>query len=76
MKAIRRHHHERIKERAKQRLRDIWNIDEPSAAMIGRHTNTGTVCSCPHCGNPRRHFGQKTIQERRADLVLYDDKER
>lgn len=24
-------------------------------------------CSCPMCGNPRRHFGRPTVQERRAD---------
>jgi len=23
------------------------------------------VCSCAMCGNPRRYFGEKTIQERR-----------
>ena len=24
-------------------------------------------CSCWMCGNPRRHFGKKTLQERIAD---------
>ena len=27
---------------------------------------TTTDCSCPMCGNPRRHFGEVTIQERRV----------
>ena len=27
-------------------------------------------CSCPMCGNQRRHFGQLTVQERRADEVM------
>ena len=25
-------------------------------------------CSCPMCGNPRKHFGQKTLQEMRSDI--------
>lgn len=25
--------------------------------------NTATRCSCFLCGNPRRHFGQRTVQE-------------
>lgn len=28
--------------------------------------DTPAVCSCWMCGNPRRHFGEQTIQERRA----------
>ena len=26
----------------------------------------GKVCSCENCGNPRRHYGDVTMQERRA----------
>lgn len=26
------------------------------------------MCSCIMCGNPRRQFGQRTMQERRADV--------
>lgn len=28
--------------------------------------DTPAACSCWMCGNPRRHFGERTIQERRA----------
>lgn len=24
-------------------------------------------CSCHMCGNPRKHFGEKTMQEKKAD---------
>lgn len=34
---------------------------------IGRMASTRTCCSCYMCGNPRRHFGEKTIQELRAE---------
>lgn len=33
----------------------------------------GTLCSCYMCGNPRRHFGELTIQERRADSAALKD---
>lgn len=32
----------------------------------------GKICSCEMCGNPRRHFGEVTVQERR---ILQDDRE-
>ena len=34
-----------------------------------RMADTGTGCSCPACGNERRHFGRITVQERRAPDV-------
>lgn len=35
---------------------------------IGRLRKTTKLCSGPCCGNPRKHFGEKTLQERRAEL--------
>jgi hypothetical protein len=32
------------------------------------YSKTPKVCSCFMCGNPRRFFGELTIQERRARL--------
>ncbi len=34
---------------------------------IGRYRKVRTPCSCYMCGNPRKHFKEKTIQERRHD---------
>ena len=31
-----------------------------------RHADYLAVCSCWMCGNPRRFFGETTIQEKRA----------
>jgi hypothetical protein len=31
--------------------------------MSGIYSNTRVPCSCTNCGNPRRHFGEKTRQE-------------
>lgn len=36
-----------------------------------KYANNLTCCSCPSCGNPRRHFGQKTRRER--DTTSPDD---
>ncbi len=27
--------------------------------------DTTKLCSCPQCGNPRRHFKERTLQEKR-----------
>lgn len=34
-----------------------------------RLLQTRTPCSCLVCGNPRRYFGEKTMQERRAETL-------
>lgn len=35
---------------------------------VARAAQHGKLCSCQMCGNPRRYFGEETIQERRAAL--------
>lgn len=32
-----------------------------------RSANHLAACSCAMCGNPRRHLGEPTVQERRSD---------
>lgn len=32
-----------------------------------RLENTTVHCSCTMCGNPRKHFNEKTIQEKQFD---------
>ncbi len=39
--------------------------DDP--AIIGAVAHTPAACSCTMCGNPRKHFGDLTIQERKAE---------
>lgn len=31
------------------------------------HKKSCWSCGCAMCGNPRRYFGEKTVQERRVD---------
>lgn len=70
-RAFRRHQYERMKARAARVMRVIWFHGKDMAEdprHCGIHANTFTRCSCVGCGNPRRHFKEPTIQERRAKL--------
>lgn len=44
-----------------------WYIEFYRIREIRRMRKTGTHCSCPSCGNPRKWFGLKTRQELKAD---------
>ncbi len=65
-RALRRHHEQRMKDRFydKQRKNPFWGNTGPKAA--GVYANHKCVCSCAMCGNPRRHFGERSMQEKRA----------
>lgn len=68
--AVRRQRTERIKKRV-QNLYGGWAKDNPR--VIGLLTNTRVLCSCNGCGNPRKHFGELSRQERRALDAAYDE---
>lgn len=38
--------------------------------FIGQLATTPKRCSCHICGNPRKHWKQKSMQELRADAML------
>lgn len=63
--AYRRYQLQRRKKRMRSIIRIQWRrydlADDP--ALIGIMANTPCRCSCPFCGNPRRHFHQKTRKE-------------
>ena len=75
-RAERRHHEWRMKQKvAKFRwLRDkldYWPKD--TNRIIGIVSKTKHPCSCYSCGNPRKHFNQKTLQEMRFEEGLNDE---
>ncbi len=41
--------------------------DPDDLRLLGIYRKTRHFCSGPCCGNPRKHFGEKTIQERRQE---------
>jgi hypothetical protein len=50
-----------------------WN-DPPSFNVLEEQSKAAEVhcvwCSEACCGNPRKYFGEKTLQERRADEAM------
>lgn len=61
----------RMKTKAKTKLK-AWGMKEENLTdrMIGRHADNMAKCSCTMCGNPRKVWGKKTIQEQRFECKL------
>ncbi len=77
-RAIRRKGEVRAKTKAKKIMKESWNWD--GELMDGKHVGVvasthGKPCSCPMCGNPRRHFHEKTRQEIVAKMDEKDQNE-
>lgn len=65
----RRHHRQRLKNKRRFHWgRDLLN-DKISA---NKAIDTPCPCSCYACGNPRKYFKQKTMQERKADELMQE----
>lgn len=56
--------HKRTIDRRRLAVRLIWFPPE----LRVKNGDHRAKCSCPGCGNQRRHTGERTIQERRNDL--------
>ncbi|MHB8535667.1 MAG: hypothetical protein ACYDBW_09505 [Sulfuricaulis sp.] len=69
-RASRRHHLARIKKKRAGYCggyaRDL--IQAEQLRHIGRFARAMPSCSCWMCGNPRRFFGETTMQEKRFAL--------
>ena len=80
-RAIRRHHAERLKKRARrillsQEFRSMYNPgwQEDIEYRMARRWNNMQMCSCQMCGNPR-HSGwheARTLAEKREDDRYHD----
>ena len=63
-RAVRRHHEHRIK----LRVRSYYGgYARHIPRSLGHIAHARQLCSCVVCGNPRRYFGEPTMQERRAE---------
>ena len=62
-RAQRRHDAIRVKQRVRQYYGG-YASDKPR--HLGRIARTRQLCSCWMCGNPRRYFEERSLQERRA----------
>ena len=69
-RALRRHH----EGRAKRCVRDYYGgYARADARATGKLAHTRRLCSCWLCGNPRRCFGETTLQECRAECAPRDE---
>jgi len=73
-RALRRHHYRRLQKTRQHywgRDRDQQHTPPLTPRELGYVANTPHPCSCYLCGNPRRNFNEKTVQERRILEVTH-----
>ena len=71
----RRQEESRMKNKAKK-IAKSWGISENDEKQIGRiYTTHGKSCSCYACGNPRKHYPQKTLKEISSEKSFKKDLE-
>ena len=71
MRAKRRAAIERMRARVRQWIswwRYVTWTEEEKAKYVARNADTRHPCSRWCCGNPRKYFGEKTLQEKKAEL--------
>ncbi|WP_395007416.1 hypothetical protein [Undibacterium sp.] len=71
LRALRRHHMERLKAKWKRtQWKNQASVSFSSSIseekQSGMFVKTRVLCSCWMCGNPRKHLGLRSIQELRA----------
>lgn len=65
-RAIRRHHIARLKKTRKHYFTVNWWPEEFMARRLGIVVQYPKMCSCIGCGNARKWFGYRTIDELRG----------
>lgn len=75
-RAIRRHHRNRLKQNRKSyNTVTCWGITEEDLELrSAKAVDTPCVCSCLACGNPRKHWKQRTRKEIMWDLFEKEGK--
>ena len=63
-----RRQQEEKKKRKVVKDHDKWWWGDETPRMIGIKAHTPALCSCHMCGNPRKYWKEKTIQEKREQL--------
>jgi hypothetical protein len=62
--AFRRFQERKKKQWVSKTFKNYW-FDGINPVRIGIRAHSPAICSCPTCGNPRKHLKQRTIQELR-----------
>ena len=73
-RAERRHHRNRIRNKVKDYQSIRWRKEDPAnyEHNVNLLTETRALCSCHMCGNPRKHWNEKTMQEKRFEESTED----
>lgn len=75
----RRHHHERMLDRVRGfhwLKQEFWHGTESERDLhLRKMAETRHPCSCYACGNPRKHWKDKTMQEKKFDEKVRTDDE-
>lgn len=66
-KSERIHHKNRIKKRVIKYVKNEWGYKDSEIKELVKFSETRQRCSCYMCGNQRKHFNKKTIQEQREE---------
>jgi len=70
---FRMHQRERMRQKLSKRLQWVFGArPDMLEREVSRELNHGKRCSCSMCGNPRKWYKEKTIQEKKADEGLKD----
>ena len=68
-RALRRHHKQRMKARARWVAKTMWHYPEDQLQHADHFGDYITACSCSGCGNPRqRPWRYRTLQEMNSEL--------
>jgi hypothetical protein len=68
-RAERRHHYQRLKAKWKKIRSNEYGARTDDVAIGYQVSTHGKGCSCHMCGNPRKYFNEKTMQEKKADIT-------
>ena len=66
-RAFRFHEVKKSKTKARKIVCESWG-QTPTDRKIGLVAQTPHPCSCYSCGNPRKWFKEKTMQEKKLDI--------
>lgn len=68
-RAERRHHNERVKHKFYKSLLQMDWYDKEDAIHRAHFYDTRHPCSCYMCGNPRKAWKDKTMQEKKFEEI-------
>ncbi|MFZ6873702.1 hypothetical protein ACO0LF_16710 [Undibacterium sp. Di27W] len=66
-RALRRHHAARLKKKRQYYYSWTKKLDPRQLGIV---LNTVPICSCYMCGNPRKYFKERSVQEKRWMQVV------